>query len=374
MKRPRNLMRLVAAIGAIVCMGLVVNACGSSSSSSSSASSGSTSAGSTSSGSTSASTKPVNMAGTLITTKNDGSFGQSIYTGMTNALKQYPNLKLTSVLENQTTNEVISNGIKQLAPLNQLVVTSGGSVAPSLDALAASFPSTHFLQISGLTTQKHDNVTGVVTNWGAGAYVVGAMAATMTKSKVIGFIGGQAVPDQETAIAGFKAGAKSVNPNVKVLVTETGSFVDVNAGKAAAAAQLDSGADVIYPFLDTAANGVYQAANQSGKNPAIFKITIPNCGAYSNMVGTQIVDLTLATQRLIDAYMTGKLTGGAIVLGLANPEVQRVVLCPKYANNSQLTNVLHQTVSDLNSGKVKLPANAVISNPSYGYTTKLPGT
>jgi basic membrane protein A len=350
---------------------LVVSACGDDDSDSNSGS-GDTTAADTTSAETPADKDSVKIAVSLITTQNDGSFGQSIFTGVENAVKEFSNLDLTATLENQTTNQKISNGIKQLAPLNQVVVTSGGSVTPSLDALAPQFLDTHFLQVSGVPEKQHENVTGLIANWGAGAYVAGVLAATISKSDVVGFIGGQAIPDQAAAIVGFEAGAKSVNPKVKVLTTETGSFVDVAQAKAATAAQLDSGADVIYPFLDTAANGVYQASNESGKDPAIFKITIPDCKAYKNMVGTQIVDLTLATQRMIDSYMNGTLKGGAIMLGLANPEVQRVELCPKYEQDSKVADTLEQTVADINSGKVELPEKALLPPPDYPYETKLP--
>jgi basic membrane protein A len=367
MKRPRELMRILAAVAAALCLVLLVAACGDDDDSDSG--SGSDNA---SGDSAPADGETVKLAGTLITSKNDGSFGESIYGGMEAALEDNPNLELTAVLENQTTNQQISNGIKQLAPLNQVVVTSGGSVTPSLDALAPQFLDTHFLQISGMTEQEHENVTGLITNWGAGAYVAGVLAATISEAGVVGFVGGQAIPDQAASIVGFEAGAKSVDPNVKVLTTETGDFNDVAQAKAATAAQLDSGADVIYPFLDAAVSGVYQAADESGTDPAIFKITIPNCDAYPNMVGTQIVDLTLATQRLIDAYMADKLEGGAIMLGLANPEVQRVELCPKYEQDKEVADTLEQTVADINSGKIELPEKALLPPPSYQFETQLP--
>jgi hypothetical protein len=90
------------------------------------------------------------------------------------------------------------------------------------------------------------------------------------------------------------------------------------------------------------------------------------------MVGTQIVDLTLATQRMIDAYMNGTLEGGAIMLGLANPEVQRIELCPKYEQDQKVADTLEQTVADLNSGELELPEKALLPPPSYPYETQLP--
>jgi basic membrane protein A len=313
------------------------------------------------------------MAAALIGPKNDGSFGQSTYEGAQAALKQFPNLKLSSVLENETTDTQRTDGIDTLSPLNNMVLAVSSSYGPILDNEAAKFPKTYYINIAGAPDKFAPNVTGFNNDWGAPAFVAGAIAASMSKTKVVGYVGGAQIPPTTQAAAAFAAGAKSVNPNIKVLSTITGDFNNVSQAKAATTSQIDANADVIFPFLDAGIAGAYQAGTQSGKNPAMFKLTIPDCGAYPNMVGTEVVNDKAAAQALIAAYMHHTIKPGAIMLDLQNPKMQTLALCPKYQANAAVAKVTKQTIADINSGKTKLPADAVNPRPNYPYINGIPG-
>ncbi len=376
MKRPRSWIRFAVGLGVILGASLVVVACGSSSSSNSSsassASGGSAGSATSASNAAAAPSGQVKMGAALITTKNDGSFGQATWDGMQAAMKQDPNLKLTSVLENETTDTQRTDGITTLSPLNNLVMAVSSSYGPTLDAEAAQFPKTYFIDIAGATTKFHPNVTGFNNDWGAPAYVGGVIAAHITKTKVVGYVGGAEIPPTTQAEAAFEDGVHSVDPSIKVLKTNTGDFDNVSEAKAATTAQLDANADVIFPFLDAGIAGAYQAGKESGKNPAMFKLTIPDCGAYPNMVGTEVVNNEVAAKTLISDYIHHTIKPGAILLDLQDPAVQTLKLCPKYQANKAIAGVTASTLAAINSGKTKLPANAINPRPSYPYTNGLP--
>lgn len=376
MKQARSRVSSALAVAVILGVSLGVVACGSSSNSSSSSSSGSaSSSGSSSSSSGNSASAPsgtIKMAAALIGPKNDGSFGQSTYEGANAALKQFPNLKLTSVLENETTDTQRTDGIDTLSPLNNLVLAVSSSYGPILDNEAAKFPKTYFIDVAGAPDKFAPNVTGFNNDWGAPAYVAGVIAAHMTKTKVVGYVGGAQIPPTTQAEAAFGDGVKSVSPSIKVLNTITGDFNNVAQAKAATTSQIDANADVIFPFLDAGIAGAYQAGTQSGKNPAMFKLTIPDCGAYPNMVGTEVVDDKAAAQALITAYVKHTIKPGAIMLDLQNPKLQTLALCPKYQANAAVAGVTKSTLAAINSGKIKLPANAINPRPKYPYTTGFP--
>jgi basic membrane lipoprotein Med (substrate-binding protein (PBP1-ABC) superfamily) len=136
---------------------------------------------------------------------------------------------------------------------------------------------------------------------------------------------------------------------------------------------ISDGADVIFPFLDAGIAGSYAAGKESGKNPAMFKLTTPDCGAYDNMIGTEVVNNIAATSKMLERYQAGTLEAGAIFLDLQDPEIQTLALCPKYEQNAEIAKVTKQTIDDINSGKVKLPANAINERPSYPYKEGLDG-
>lgn len=78
------------------------------------------------------------------------------------------------------------------------------------------------------------------------AYLCGLIAGKLTKSNIIGVVGGVACPEVNRIVNAFIQGVKEVNPNAKVKVTFIGSWFDPPKAKEAAIAQIEAGADVMY--------------------------------------------------------------------------------------------------------------------------------
>lgn len=351
----------MGAASAVLALALGLSACGGSGSST--ATSASTGAGTTATKS-----KTIKVAAALIGPKNDRSFNQAAYEGIQEALKKYPNLKLTSTLENLGTDAQRTDALQTLAPNNDVVVAVSAAFGPVLDLQAPKFPKTTFLDIAGNSLKFHSNVTGFVNDYGATAYVAGVLAAHMTKSNVVGYVGGAEIPPTTQGKAGFVAGVKAANPKVKVLTNIVGDFNDVAKAKAATAAMLSDRADVILPFLDAGIAGTFAAGKQSGKDPAIFKLILPDCTSYDNIVGTLTANNALATSKMLGEVVSGTLKPGAIFVDLQSPDVQTVQLCPKYQKNKAIAALTRKTISEFNSGAVKLPQDALNARPPYQHS------
>jgi basic membrane protein A and related proteins len=346
----------------VLAVALTVAACGGSSNSSTSSSSASSSASTTGGGG-----KTIKIGAALIGPKNDKSFNQAAYVGIQTAEKQDPSLKLTSTLENKATDQQRTDAVNTLAPINDVVLGVSASFGPIFDQLADKFPSKYFVDVAGYTQRYHKNVTGFANDWGAPAYVGGVIAAHLTKSKVVGYVGGAEIPPTVHGANGFAAGVKSVDPSIKVLKNITGDFNDVAKAKAATAAMITDNADVIFPFLDAGIAGSYAAGKASGKDPAMFKLTIPDCTSYDNIVGTEVVNNVAATSLMLDRFAKGTLKPGAVFLDLQNPNLQTLKLCPKYQSKADIAKATKDTIDGVNSGKIKLPANAINARPGYPY-------
>jgi len=344
--------RRILAAGLAAVSAIAVAACGSGSSGGSGTSGGS---------------GKIKVGAALIGPKNDKSFDQAAYEGIQAAQKQFPQLQLTSALENRATDAQRADAVQTLAPVNKMVVTVSSSFGPVLDELASKFPNTYFLDVSGYTKTFHKNVTGFANDWGAMLYVAGVVAAHLTKTNTVGYVGGAEIPPTIQGMAGFKAGALSVNPKIKVLTNLVGDFNDVAKAKSATSAMITDGADAIFPFINGGLPGVYAAGRESGKNPALFSEVIPDCNAYSNMVGTNFVDSAAMTKRLLADYVHGTLKPGTTFLALQEPKLQTLQLCPKYQHNAEIAKVTKQTIADINSGKIKLPPAAINPRPDYPY-------
>ena len=85
----------------------------------------------------------------------------------------------------------------------------------------------------------------------------------MTRSGVVGTIGGTELPPVVEIFNAFEAGARSVRPDVRVLSSFVGNWDDASAGRELALAQIRQGADLIFQNADAAGLGVFQAARQA---------------------------------------------------------------------------------------------------------------
>jgi basic membrane protein A len=370
-----------AAVGCVL-MALAAG-CGSSQNSGGGSSSNSNAAGAGSSGSTSASTGASSggssntghgkLAATMVGAKNDQSINQAAYEGIQEAAKALPGVKLTAVLDSQATTQQQTNALQTLSPINNYVYVHSDAFSPILDIDASRFPQTKYIGMEAFTRRFHPNVYAAAVDWGASSYVAGVIAGHQTKSNVVGFIGGGEIPPTVQSKIAFIDGAKSVNPKVKVLTNITGSFADVTLAKQATAAMIQQGADVIMPWLDAAVVGAYEAGKESGKDPEMFKLTIPTCGAYDNIIGTELVNEAEITKAMIMAVVNGTAKPGATFIGLQDPKQQTLALCPKYQANQSVAGLTKQTIDNINSGKIKLPSDTLNPRPSYHYSNGLGG-
>jgi basic membrane protein A len=110
------------------------------------------------------------------------------------------------------------------------------------------------------------NYQGLVFNEAQAGYLAGVLAGSLTKSKTIGTVGGIfSVPPVPQYMGGYENGAKSVNPDIKVLSDFVSTdiakaFTDPVRGKAIADQMVSQGADVLFQVAGGSGQGVLQAA------------------------------------------------------------------------------------------------------------------
>ena len=90
-----------------------------------------------------------------------------------------------------------------------------------------------------------------------------------SKTGTVGFVGGMDIPLIRKFACGYVQGAKSVNPDIKVIQNMTGdtgaAWNDPVKGGELAKAQIEQGADVVYHAAGGTGIGVLQAAADAGK-------------------------------------------------------------------------------------------------------------
>ena len=150
------------------------------------------------------------------------------------------------------------------------IVAVGFAYAPAVAKIAKANPDTKFAIVDS-TDAKGSNIENLTFAEQQGSYLVGAAAALKSKTGNIGFVGGVNVDLIKKFEAGYVAGAKAVNPNIKVQVKylsqppDFSGFGDPAKGKTAAEGMYQNGADVVYHAAGGSGGGVFSAAKAAGK-------------------------------------------------------------------------------------------------------------
>jgi basic membrane protein A len=142
-----------------------------------------------------------------------------------------------------------------------LIFAHGYEYTDSAIGVARDFPDVMFVVSSGSASSR--NVASLTFKFDQAAYAEGVLAGGVTKTGIVGAIGGIELPSIRQTFEGFKRGFLSVRPEGRLLVSYIGKFDDVGAAKEAALAQISQGADLIVHDADAAGLGVFQAAAQA---------------------------------------------------------------------------------------------------------------
>lgn len=180
--------------------------------------------------------------------------------------------------------------------------------------VAPSFPKTVFVTTSG--TSVGPNVAGADFAFEESSYLAGIVAGRMTRSNLLGAIGGTELPPVKRSFEAFEQGARSVNPHVKVIVSYIGNWDDVSAGKEQAIAQISRGVDVIFQNADAAGLGVFQAVKEASGAWIIGANANQNDIAPEQTLGSVVIDLPHAFLLIAQDVKKGGFKGKVYSLGL----------------------------------------------------------
>jgi basic membrane protein A and related proteins len=139
--------------------------------------------------------------------------------------------------------------------------TSFGFMEPTLK-VAKKFPDVKFEHATGYKTA--DNVTTYNAKFHEGRYVIGQIAAKMSKTGTAGYIVSFPIPEVVSGINSFMLGAQSVNPDFKIKIVWVNTWYDPGKEADAAKVLFSQGADIIVQHTDSTAP--LQVAQEQGKH------------------------------------------------------------------------------------------------------------
>ncbi|MCX6119092.1 MAG: BMP family ABC transporter substrate-binding protein [Proteobacteria bacterium] len=288
--------------------------------------------------------------------KDDASFNASAFRGLGRAEKELGIKSKTVEAKDAAAAEGLLRSLA--AKKFDLLVAIGFSQATAVRNVATAMPTTKFVLVD--SEVKLPNVTSVMFAEHEGSFLMGAIAAMKSKSANVGFIGGMEVPLIRRFGMGFEAGAKYVNPAVKVQAAYIGVTGDAfnNPPKARELALLQNsqGADVIFHAAGASGKGLFDAAEEK-KFFAIGVDSNQNGVKPGRVLTSMLKSVDLAVFEAIKQAKEGKLKGGETVNhGIANGGVDMAM----DANNKDIfTSDMIKKAEDIKagikSGKIKVP-------------------
>jgi len=158
-----------------------------------------------------------------------------------------------------------------------LIITGLWDMKEITEKIAQEYPEKKYILFDtavDYTLGDLSNVYSMSYKQNEGAFLAGVLAAGVTKSSmpyanadnVIGFVGAKdtAAVINDSAV-GYIQGAKFMDPEVKVLVSYVGSYVDSATAKDLALTQYANNADTVFVAAGPASVGVIEAAAESKK-------------------------------------------------------------------------------------------------------------
>ncbi|HZI86597.1 MAG TPA: BMP family ABC transporter substrate-binding protein [Pyrinomonadaceae bacterium] len=183
-----------------------------------------------------------------------------------------------------------------------LIIGIGFAQTPIIELVAKDYPNIRFAVVDGVSNLP--NVASLVFKEHEGSYLVGMLAAKTSKTGTIGFLGGMDIGLIHRFKEGYEEGARSVNPNIRVIPNYVGvtdaAWNNPGKGKEIALAQISKGADVIFTAAGNSGLGAFDAVEQQGKQNGQATHFVIGVDSNQNMVKPGFV-LTSMVKRVDNA-------------------------------------------------------------------------
>ncbi len=262
--------------------------------------------------------------------KNDRSFNAAAWEGVQRAERDLP-ICLHDVEPGNPTS--IEPAMRAFAERDfDLIIGVGFAQGPIMANVARDYPNIKFAIVDGVIMEEdgktpRKNVASLVFREHEGSYLVGMIAAEKSKTGVLGFVGGMDIPLIHRFAKGYEEGAKSINPNARVVTNFVGvtdsAWNNPGKGKELALSQIEKGADVIFTAAGNSGLGAFDAVEQYGRNAQgeankfVIGVDSNQNGVKPGFVLTSMVKrVDNAVYDVVNEVLNNKFQGGFHVFGL----------------------------------------------------------
>ncbi len=190
----------------------------------------------------------------------DESFNDSAYKGLQDAAEDFD--MEFSYVEPTDAAEFEEHLRAYAAAGYDLTIAVGFQQASALEVVSEDFPDSRFAIIDEVVDMP--NVANILFAEHEGSFLVGVLAALMSETGTVGFVGGIESPVITRFQVGYEQGVEWAEADVDVLINYAGDFGDPGRGKELAISQNERGADIVYHAAGGTGMGVIEAAEEEG--------------------------------------------------------------------------------------------------------------
>ena len=229
-----------------------------------------------------------------------------------------PNVPLKQALD--VAHHYCETGVK-------LIIGHGCEYFIAFEQLAKKFPDIYFFVMDKLENREAwpMNFCCLLQRQYEALYLAGRLTANLTRSKKVGFIGGEKVPTQLSNGRAFGIGNKSQDPSIEVLIRYTNSFEDPTLGNKIALEMIAAGVDILMYSASEKGEDVIEACRESGAL-LIGYVLEQSRMAPDIMVAGMVLDTAQIYRTKALQIINGEFQPGVWDVGLADGVVDLMVL------------------------------------------------
>lgn len=288
---------------------------------------------------------------TNISKINDKSFNQAAWEGVFQSQKSLG--ALVEYIETVDSKDYDKN-IATFANENyDVIITVGFGMSEATIKAAGLYPNVDFIGVDQFQDDEIPGLVGLNFPEDQAGFLVGALAAMMSKTHKIGAVcGPETVPPIWRYCEGYKAGATHADTmngsatNVLIAYHDNGdnAFLDAEWGAEIARSMIDQGADTIFGCGSNTGNGAIIAATKAdayviGVDTDQY-LTLPE--AAPRMLSSAIKHITPAVLELIELSKSGNFPSGNYF--------GNVGLAPFHNMESEVPAEVRGTMKEINAG------------------------
>jgi basic membrane protein A len=270
---------------------------------------------------------------------NDRSFNQSALEGLEQAEAELG--VQGRPIETAAPGDYIANLSTLAREDYDITIGVGFLLADAMSTVSQQYPDNNFAIVDFPNSALEGtpaNVRGLTFATNENSYMIGYMAAKMVEmqggDQVISAVGGLKLPTVDIFIAGYQAGAKAANPDIKVLVDYSQDFVAQAKCKERALDQISRGSQVVFQVAGGCGLGALSAAQEEGVWGVGVDRDQADLGDHILTSAVKRVDTAVfdTVQAVVDGTFAGgedatfNLANDGVALGTVSPEVPQEIL------------------------------------------------